>query len=65
MGLLQQFCLVIKYNKDNTNKLENMLSRPPTSNIIDLRTLMHMEPFTHDTYKEAYKENQDLKEMFK
>jgi len=41
-----------------------MLSRPPTSNIVDLGTLMHMEPFTHDAYREAYIEDEDFKEVF-
>jgi hypothetical protein len=53
MGFLQQFHLVIKYKKGITNKLKNMLLRPPTSKITALGTLMHMEPFTHDAFKEA------------
>jgi hypothetical protein len=64
MGFLQQFHLVIKYKKGNTNKLADMLSRPPTSNITTLGTLMHMDPFTHDAYKEAYTEDEDFKEVF-
>jgi hypothetical protein len=40
-----------------------MLSRPPTSKIIALETLMHMAPMIHDAYKEAYT-NDDFKEMF-
>jgi hypothetical protein len=64
MGFLQQFHLIIKYKKGNTNKLENMLSRPPTSKITTLGTLMHMEPFTHDAYKEAYTKDEDFKEVF-
>ena len=65
MGFLQQFHLVIKYKNGNINKLEDMLSRPLTSNITTLGTLMHMEPFTHDAYKEAYIEDEDSKEVFK
>ena len=64
MGFLQQFHLVIKYKKGKSNKLENMLSRWHISNIIALRTLMHMEPFIHDAYKEAYTEDEDLKEAY-
>ena len=64
MGFLQQFHLVIKYKKVNTNKLVDMLSRPPTSNITTFGTLMHMEPFTHDAYREAYSEDEELKEVF-
>jgi hypothetical protein len=37
-----------------------MLSRPTTSKITTLGTLMHMEPFTHDAYIEA----KDFKEVF-
>jgi len=37
--------LVIKYKKGSTNKLFDMLSRPPTSNITVVGTLVHMEPF--------------------
>jgi hypothetical protein len=56
--------LVIEYKKGSTNKLEDMLSRPPTSKIIALGTLMHMDPFTHDAYIEAYIEDEDFKEVF-
>jgi hypothetical protein len=56
--------LVIKYNKGRTNKLADMLSRPPTSKILALGTLMHMEPFTHYAYIEAYTEDDDCKEVF-
>jgi hypothetical protein len=41
-----------------------MLSRPPTSNIIALGNLMHMDPFTHDGYKESYTKHEDFKEVF-
>jgi hypothetical protein len=44
--------------------LEDILSWSPTSNIISLATLMHMDPFTHDAYKEAYTEDEDFKEVF-
>jgi hypothetical protein len=36
-----------------------MISRPPTSNITDLRNMMHMEPFTHDAYIKAYIKYED------
>jgi hypothetical protein len=64
MRFLQKIHPVIKYKKGNTNKLVDMISRPPTSNIIALRTMMHMEPFTHDVYKEAYTKDKDFKEVF-
>jgi hypothetical protein len=41
-----------------------MLSRPPTSNITSLGTLRHMDPFSHDAYKEVYKEYEYFKEVF-
>jgi hypothetical protein len=40
-----------------------MLSGPPTSKITTLGTLMHMRPFTHDVYREAYIEDEDFKEV--
>jgi hypothetical protein len=64
MGFLQQFHLVIKYKKGDTNKLEYMLSRQPTPKITALGTLMHMDPFTHYAYKEAYTKYEDFKEVF-
>ena len=56
--------MVIKYKKVSTNKLVDMLSRPPTSNITTFGTLMHMEPFTHDAYIEAYSEDEDFNEVY-
>jgi hypothetical protein len=41
-----------------------MLSIPPTYMITTLGTLMHMEPYTHDAYKEAYTKDEDFKEVF-
>jgi len=38
-----------------------MLSSPPTSKITTSGTLMHIEPFTHDAYKEAYSEDEEFK----
>ena len=61
MGFFQQFHLIIKYQKGNTNKLANMLSRPPTSKITTLGTLMHMDPFTHDAYKSQTQKVRSLK----
>jgi len=54
----------MKYNKGITNKLENMLSRSLTSNSKTLGTLVHIEPFIHNAYKEAYTEDVDFKEVF-
>lgn len=55
---------MIKYKKGSTNKLVDMLSRPPTSKIIALGTLVHMEPFTHDAYREACSKDEDFKEVY-
>jgi hypothetical protein len=63
-GVLQQFHIVIKYKKENTYKLVDMLSRPPTSKVTTLGNLMYMEPFTHDVYKEAYIKDEDFQEVF-
>ena len=41
-----------------------MLSRPPTSKITTLGTLMDMDPFTHDADIEAYLEDEDFREVY-
>jgi hypothetical protein len=64
VGFLQQFHLIIKYKKGNTNKLEDMISRKPTSNIAYLGILMDTESFTHDAYIWEYIEDEDFKEVF-
>jgi hypothetical protein len=64
MDFLQLFHLIINYKKGITNKLEDMILRPPTTNIIALGTLMHMEPFTHDAYREAYTKYEEFKKLF-
>ena len=48
----------------NTNKLKYMLSWLATSNNITLGTLMHMDPFTHDAYKEEVHTIGDFREWF-
>jgi hypothetical protein len=35
---------------------------PPTSKISYSGTLLHVDPFTYDAYKEAYMEDRDFKE---
>ena len=62
--VLQQFCLVNKYKKGSTNKLVDMLSRPPTSKITTWGTLIHMDYFTHDAFKEASTKDEDFKDVF-
>ena len=41
-----------------------MLSRRSTSKIIALRTLINMEPFTHDAYKYAYSKDEEFMDVF-
>ena len=64
MGLLQQFHIVIKYKNVNTNKLEDILSRNPTTKITSSMNLMWMEPFTCDAYTEGNIDHEDFGEVF-
>jgi hypothetical protein len=50
MGFLQQFQLVIKYKKGTSNKVVDMISRPPI--------------LSHDIYVEQYVIDEDFKEVF-
>jgi len=61
MGFFVKFHLVIIYKKGGTNKLVDMILRPPTSNIKTFGTLMHMDPLMHDAHKDAYIEDGDFK----
>ena len=36
MGYLQQFHIVIRYNKGNTNRVEDFLSRPPVQALLQV-----------------------------
>lgn len=53
---------MIKYKKGNISKLDDILLRPPKSKISNLGTLMHMDPFSYDAYRETYSKDEDLKE---
>jgi hypothetical protein len=53
MGFLQQFYLVIKYKKGTSNKLVDMLSRPPIA-----------ASLSHDSYVEQYVVDEYFKEVF-
>jgi hypothetical protein len=44
--------------------MEKILSWPLTLNIIALGSLIHMDPFTNDSYKEEYTKYEDFKEVF-
>lgn len=54
-----------RYKKGRINNLVDVLSRPPTSKITSFGTIMYMDPFTHDAYREAYSEVEDFKEVYK
>jgi len=41
-----------------------MISRPPTSNITTFGTLIHMDTFTYDAYREAYSEDEYFKVVY-
>jgi len=41
-----------------------MLSRPPMYKITTFKTFMHMDPFTHEAYKDAYTKDKEFKEVF-
>lgn len=56
---------MIKYNKENTNKLAEMLLTPPTSKITTLGNLMHMEFSTQNAYIATYIEDAVSKGVFK
>jgi hypothetical protein len=43
--------------------LIGLLSTPLTSKITAMGTIMHMDPFTHDAYKEACIEDEEFKEV--
>ena len=68
MGFLQQYHLVIKYKKGSTNKVADMLSRPPiAANItvkVFLTSVLQITPFMHETYRELYLLDPEFKEVY-
>jgi hypothetical protein len=60
MGFLQQFHLVIKYKKGTSNKVDDMLSRPP---IVD-SIIWKNTSLSHDSYVEQYSIDEDFKEVY-
>ena len=60
MGFLQQFHLVIKYKKGTSNKVADMLSRPPIVASIILKNTS----LSHDIYVEQYAIDEDFKEVY-
>jgi hypothetical protein len=60
MRFLQQFHLVIKYKKGTSNKVADMLSRPPVVASIILRNTS----LYHDVSIEKYAIDEDFKEVY-
>jgi hypothetical protein len=60
MGFLQKFHLVIKYKKGTSNKVVDMLSRPPIVASIILKNTS----LSHDSYVEQYAIDEDFKEVY-
>ena len=60
MGFLQQFHLVIKYKKGTSNKVADMLSRPP----ISASVILHNASLSFESYAEKYANDDDFKEVY-
>jgi hypothetical protein len=60
MGFLQQFHLVIRYNKGIFNKVTDMLSRP----IISASVIIKQSSIMHESYVEQYALDTDFKEVY-
>jgi hypothetical protein len=60
MGFLQQFHLIIKYKKGTSNKVADMISRPPIAASIILKNTS----LSHDSYVEQYDIDEDFKEVY-
>jgi hypothetical protein len=60
MGFLQQFHLVIKYKKDTSKKVDDMLSRPPIVASIILKNTS----LSHDNYVEQCAIDEYFKEAY-
>jgi hypothetical protein len=57
MGFLKQFHLVIKYKKGTSNKVANMISKPPIVASIILKNTS----LSHDIYVEQYSIDEEFK----
>jgi hypothetical protein len=60
MGFLQHFHFVIKYKKGTSNKVVDMIFRPPIVASIILKNAS----LSHDSYVEQYVVDEDFKEVF-
>ena len=60
MGFVQKFHLVIKYKKGTSNKVDDMLSRPPIVAFI----ILNNTSLSHDSYVEQYSIDEDFKQVY-
>jgi len=60
MGFLQEFHLVNKYKKGTSNKVVDMISRPP----IVVSIILKNAYLSHDSYVEQYVVDKYFKEVF-
>jgi hypothetical protein len=60
MGFLQQFNLVIKYKKGTSNKVADMISRPPIASSVILKNTS----LSHYSYVEKYAIDEYFKEVY-
>jgi hypothetical protein len=60
MGFLQKFHLVIKNKNDTSNKVADMISRPP----IDTSIFLKNSSLSRDSYVEQYVIDEDFKEVY-
>jgi hypothetical protein len=60
MGLLQKFHLVIRYKRGASNKVADMLSRPPVSASIVLKN----DSLDHDSCIEQYANDEYFKDVY-
>jgi hypothetical protein len=60
MVFFQQFHLVIRYNKVTSNKVADMLSRPPISTSIVLKN----DSSSDDSYIEQYANDEYFKDVY-
>jgi hypothetical protein len=60
MCFLQQFHLVIKYKKGTSNKVADMISRPPINASIFLKN----DYLSNDIHVEKYAIDEDFKEVY-
>jgi hypothetical protein len=60
MGILEQFHLVIKFKKSTSNKVSDMLPRPP----IVASIILNNNYLSHDSYVEKYAIDGYFKEIY-